>query len=1214
MDKRYRFRWIKAIELIDLPPEWDKRSYHLKIFAGEDYKKTKTFKVKKKECGTTPTPKWTINFDLSHISESERFTVDVYCRRGKGSQCLGMCGTSIRDILIGETDIIVLSISSNSSCPNISLKIFREGATDYSSIAGSAGEDQDADMSTTTQSGFPGSQQTSDLSGSQLVATSAKSVEEYWATAGKVVEETAKPIEPSEWISELIDGVDTVKSVIDAFKDLHPAASIAWGIITSSINVLKQQTERDKTMLQLYEAMLTTYKEASDDRLLWKRKHLEPIYKSLFRTTNECGMLIKRYTNKNRIKRFFSMDMSQKAEEFIQGFAKLREQLDSGVAKDALVVMLGVGVRVDKFDIRMSLQELKPGRVLGPKSTCMGGTRMQTINSFFSWIAECDNGVLWRSGLAGTGKSSVVGTLHDLLCFHMSGRSRLAAFIRYDRSEYRDSSELITSIAYSLGMFDQRIGEAIANAVSVSRAALRMTASESRTQFRLLLQEPLETIRDLQDEGPLVVIIDALDESDASEELLKVLADGFGPTLPFMRLIVSSRPEERISCVFKNCQHVHHRPLDTSSDEVKHDIRHFIRQRFASIKNKRVWGMYNEQFVVTQLAERASGLFIWATTVCSFLCDFPSLQRLKAVLETTIPADAMEALTILYRTALDTIVSEVYGTKEDVRQCILAVLGALIVRKGDMTVPILELVLQEGDPSAQLITDKLGSVVTQERSGNLVLIHKSFDDFLRDHGRCGDRWFIDVKEREKELARQCMLSLAKFAENWTPPANAQAIEDQVQPTRSSGNSRNPRENVALYHVVPSHIRDYALNVLEWHIDALLELEMNAYHRFFEHYFLSSLKISYACSSNRSKDLDLIYKALLKVISRVNAEVTDQSVRTYVYHAFTFWERTYNFVKREGRIDDPEKLVYNTAMFLSPSTNFICRDWGRSGRVHSLFDKERLVALIPWSTSEPECMLQSRRTNLSIFPDPRYIQFERLHHRRFANLLLPTDPHFESSGPVLVNSLGYVRFDLDTGRIAEKTPPSILQHFYQVPLPASCSTKISYQAIDPSVQIVRFVFLKKHKNVGFQSPHSSRCEVVDGRSNGPHDLVDGDVLISILNTRTSHCENYLFFGWNGHVVVQYAHGVCFVNAGSGTIQKVEPGTQAGSKEWMRLDGWTDNDPTYPVDNVFTVTEDGSRLLGLAVNLRDGTTHQLLLQEWETSTGTLLSTYGRFQSLS
>ncbi len=39
------------------------------------------------------------------INESERFQVEVYCRRGKGEyQCLGFCGASTQDVLIGETD------------------------------------------------------------------------------------------------------------------------------------------------------------------------------------------------------------------------------------------------------------------------------------------------------------------------------------------------------------------------------------------------------------------------------------------------------------------------------------------------------------------------------------------------------------------------------------------------------------------------------------------------------------------------------------------------------------------------------------------------------------------------------------------------------------------------------------------------------------------------------------------------------------------------------------------------------------------------------------------------------------------------------------------------------------------------------------------------------------------------------------------------------
>ncbi|PBK89488.1 hypothetical protein ARMGADRAFT_906040, partial [Armillaria gallica] len=81
-------------------------------------------------------------------------------------------------------------------------------------------------------------------------------------------------------------------------------------------------------------------------------------------------------------------------------------------------------------------------------------TCMETIKYLLMWIMDYDNSILWCSGLARTSKSSLVSSLHNFLCLDMSHCSHLAAFIHYDRTLYQDSSGLITSIAYSLVMFD----------------------------------------------------------------------------------------------------------------------------------------------------------------------------------------------------------------------------------------------------------------------------------------------------------------------------------------------------------------------------------------------------------------------------------------------------------------------------------------------------------------------------------------------------------------------------------------------------------------------------------------------------------------------------------------------------------------------------------------------------------------------------------------
>ncbi|PBK98121.1 hypothetical protein ARMGADRAFT_900924, partial [Armillaria gallica] len=62
--------------------------------------------------------------------------------------------------------------------------------------------------------------------------------------------------------------------------------------------------------------------------------------------------------------------------------------------------------------------------------------------------------MMWCKGLVGTMKSSLMRTLHDLLTADLGGCSQLVVFIRYDHIQYSNASKLITSIAYSLGMFD----------------------------------------------------------------------------------------------------------------------------------------------------------------------------------------------------------------------------------------------------------------------------------------------------------------------------------------------------------------------------------------------------------------------------------------------------------------------------------------------------------------------------------------------------------------------------------------------------------------------------------------------------------------------------------------------------------------------------------------------------------------------------------------
>ncbi len=380
---------------------------------------------------------------------------------------------------------------------------------------------------------------------------------------------------------------------------------------------------------------------------------------------------------------------------------------------------------------------------------------MKTINTLMAWIAKCDGGVLWCKGTSGSGKSSLMGTLYEL-AMHASGRNRLGAFIRYDRIENSDSSRLIASIAYSLGMFDSRIGTEISRVSSSASALLSISPKE---QFQLLLEQPLKNIPSLADEGPLIVIIDGLDECDPSEELLAVLNNGFGRSLPFMRLIISTNRPISEQRLMETTTIV---ILDKSSEDTIHDIQLYIDCRlselFAELSARNDSNALKdtcEAFRANEMLTRwANGSFIWAATACRFIRDLPSISRLLVLLRQKGIQSDTNPMTSLYRSILDSIVAEAVQDEAVIKRSIRAVLGAIMIpgTPGLLNAKVLDAVVgQPGNPPTQLILAKLASVVHTSSDGFIRLFHMSFYDFLRDREQCGKEWYIDIEEPKKRL-------------------------------------------------------------------------------------------------------------------------------------------------------------------------------------------------------------------------------------------------------------------------------------------------------------------------------------------------------------------------------------------------------------------------------------------------------------------------------
>ncbi len=202
-------------------------------------------------------------------------------------------------------------------------------------------------------------------------------------------------------------------------------------------------------------------------------------------------------------------------------------------------------------------------------------------------------------------------------------------------------------------------------------------------------------------------------------------------------------------------------------------------------------------------------------------------------------------------------------------------------------------------------------------------------------------------------------------------------------------------------------------------------------------------------------------------------------------------------KEHGNIHDIA-WIYNNAIPLSPSDNFICRDWRKYCDIAAPFpspvDKERLLAFIPWDINDT--------MNFSVFQGSRYIQSECTNHTL----------HPDNRISVL--------FNVDTGRTAEVPPVSMFSSLF----PNLLSSSIChYRVMGAGVQLYKLCWLndssesikcshhyeviKRHDRPCPSLHHNNSLD--DDWGHYKTDSKDGkSVFISILNTQTLCCDNYL----------------------------------------------------------------------------------------------------------
>jgi len=379
--------------------------------------------------------------------------------------------------------------------------------------------------------------------------------------------------------------------------------------------------------------------------------------------------------------------------------------------------------------------------------------------------------MMWVHGGVGTGKTALLLTFADLC--RLYGRSVGAFFASNRFANCSDGNRLVATLAIQLMQAFPSTKKYINRAI---RADPLLFSRGRQEQMKVLIVEPIKQIARMArflnivtfglKSYPTLIVIDGLDEvngDDVQTDIIRIIGVAMkGVRLP-LRFLIASRPEPHICLAVSKLQSQFPTDrvsiIDLNQDALVHrDIRHYFTIKFSEIREMHSylpvdWPSLD---IATHLLDRASGQFIFATTIIAYISspdDRPD-DRLKVVLkllETPVGDAPYATLDQLYTHI-------VHSVPVKHRAEVLRILGQLIVVR-DLTaqqdiIGVLSkssriekiLCLRNGDVKRLLRT--LHSVI--DVGDDLKLLHASFPDFLLDPSRSVD-FFVDVVESRMML-------------------------------------------------------------------------------------------------------------------------------------------------------------------------------------------------------------------------------------------------------------------------------------------------------------------------------------------------------------------------------------------------------------------------------------------------------------------------------
>ena len=417
---------------------------------------------------------------------------------------------------------------------------------------------------------------------------------------------------------------------------------------------------------------------------------------------------------------------------------------------------------IDKLNHEMTSYETRHSSY-GSPTGCMPGTRVKILEALEAWALDdlSSSKVYWLVGMAGTGKSTILHTMCEIL----DGKNMLGGSFFCSRgSENACNARLIVpTIAHSLASTSPCIKSEVIKAIENDPKLAEPTYIKLVDQFNKLIQHPIRVSVGNAVKTYKILVIDAIDEctnlrlvSSLIQLILKSVS-----TIP-LKVFIASRDEPLIRHAFTSLPTLHTTFYlhEVDKDVVKGDIRIFLEMSLAEIKVDVYHGhpldTWPPESEISSLLDRSGRLFIYAATAIRYIAQGDQLYkfRLTAMANQDIKSSTSD-IDNLYNHILD----QACRSKEESEVIPMRQLVSMVVfLRNPLSIQAISS-LSERD--AHLYLSSLTSVIhiPTDEAAAVTIFHASFPDFLTDPTRCKrDPPFcvLVASEGHEMLALKCL--------------------------------------------------------------------------------------------------------------------------------------------------------------------------------------------------------------------------------------------------------------------------------------------------------------------------------------------------------------------------------------------------------------------------------------------------------------------------